>query len=445
MHAKKLLALLGILALMAMVGCSGDDDTIADPGSSDDGNAGLVLGGITQGDTEFEFMSEAADDLPGPHPIRFMVRGSNIHYDAELGALLVDLTVVNASENSYPEPVHLTFLSLMPEGVQILNADNGETGPGASFLCEFANDDAQWTPGEESFPFTVQFDVDEGVSVGFAARVDVGMVPGSGTIGGVVWHDLNEDGVIDADEEGLADVTVSLHGGTDQHWLATSGSDGTYRFDGLAAGYYTVTRLPRDDLRSTTPPQIQVLLVADEEGEISDFIAANFGCLVFVIPPEGEIQVGDCLHAKGDYSLDAARLEVAHLCPCGDDDDDEDEDKDNDCWERLSGPVSAVDLENDTVSVMGSLLMITEDSRIDLDLDTLEIGDRVRAEVMAYADDDSVSLEVCRLRTFNGNWDRVRGYVDQVDLNDAGEVTHVVILGVTLDVSEAGDCDEDDD
>ena len=36
--------------------------------------------------------------------------------------------------------------------VEILNPDNDIHGPGAAIVFEFANDDAMWTPGEESFP-----------------------------------------------------------------------------------------------------------------------------------------------------------------------------------------------------------------------------------------------------------------------------------------------------
>ena len=67
--------------------------------------------------------------------------------------------VVNAGERSYPEPASLTFVSLLPDTVEVLNADNGETGPGASFGFQFANDDLEWSPGEERLPRTVAFDV----------------------------------------------------------------------------------------------------------------------------------------------------------------------------------------------------------------------------------------------------------------------------------------------
>jgi hypothetical protein len=308
------------------------------------------------------------------------------------------------------------------------------------FALQFENDDAQWTPGEESIAFTVQLGVEQGVSVGFAARVDVGMIPGGGSLGGMVWHDLNEDGVMDDGEPGLPEVGIALAGPDDLHVMGMTDADGVYRFDGLPAGYYTVTRLPREDLRATTPPQIQVILVLGEDGEVVDFLGANFGCVVVELPPPGEIEVGDCLHVKGDWGGDPARLEADHYCFCDDDDEDRDDDG---CWERLRGPVTGIDLENAMVEVMGSVLHLTDDTRVDLDLDALELGDRVTANVVVVDGDDGDRLELCRLRDFQGNWDRVRGYVTRIGTDEEGN-TRAAILGVVVDLTDAGDCDDDD-
>ena len=437
MHSLKLT--LALVAVVAMLGCSSNDGPV-DPGqAADDQNTSLVRGEIASGAVSFEFMS---DDRPGPRPGPFLIRGTDVHYDTDLGALVFDLTVTNASDRSYPLPASLTFASLIPDSVTVLNADNGETGPGASFVCEFDNDDLEWTPGEESLPFTVQLGVGQGVSVGFVGRVDVGMVPGGGTLGGLVWHDLNEDGVIDADEAGIGEVGVRLNGEGDLVRLAQTAADGTYRFDGLAAGYYTVTRLPRDDLRPTTPVQIQVLLVTDEDGDVIPFIAANFGCLVVDVPPEDGIEVGDCVHVKGDYDAESGRLVAAILCPCDDDDDDDKDD--SDCWDRVNGPVTDIDLENHTVSVMGAMYLLTDDTRIDLDLDDLALGARVRVDVEIVSDDDDEHLVACRLRYFNGHWDRVRGDVQRVGHDDDGELNGIQVLGVVIDVDGEVDCDDDD-
>jgi hypothetical protein len=54
-----------------------------------------------------------------------------------------------------------------------------------------------------------------------------------------VWEDLDNDGVQDSNEPGIAGVKLTLGG--DGSGTATTNSAGFYLFDGLAAGSYTVT------------------------------------------------------------------------------------------------------------------------------------------------------------------------------------------------------------
>ena len=59
------------------------------------------------------------------------------------------------------------------------------------------------------------------------------------SLSGFVYDDLNNDGVKDSGEPGIANVTVTLSGaGTG---TTTTAADGSYRFDGLTSGTYTVT------------------------------------------------------------------------------------------------------------------------------------------------------------------------------------------------------------
>jgi uncharacterized repeat protein (TIGR01451 family)/LPXTG-motif cell wall-anchored protein len=62
-----------------------------------------------------------------------------------------------------------------------------------------------------------------------------------GSIGDRAWHDLNGDGIQDANEPGLAGVTVTLTKlDTNERWTAITDSDGRYLFGQLAPGSYTV-------------------------------------------------------------------------------------------------------------------------------------------------------------------------------------------------------------
>jgi len=71
-----------------------------------------------------------------------------------------------------------------------------------------------------------------------------GEIPAGGAIAGRVWLDTNGNGAVDAGEIGMAGVAVEL-GGTDSTGAViarslTTQADGSYRFEGLAPGSYSV-------------------------------------------------------------------------------------------------------------------------------------------------------------------------------------------------------------
>ena len=64
-------------------------------------------------------------------------------------------------------------------------------------------------------------------------------------LSGFVWHDADNDGVKDPSELGIGGVTVTLNGTDDQGVITpvsvTSNPDGSFTFDGLRPGEYTIT------------------------------------------------------------------------------------------------------------------------------------------------------------------------------------------------------------
>jgi uncharacterized repeat protein (TIGR01451 family)/fimbrial isopeptide formation D2 family protein len=76
--------------------------------------------------------------------------------------------------------------------------------------------------------------------------IDFGYAQAAG-IGDSIWYDINGDGVQDAGEYGLAGITVTLTGDTDNDGFVdvtmstTTDGDGNYFFAGLVAGDYTIS------------------------------------------------------------------------------------------------------------------------------------------------------------------------------------------------------------
>jgi len=271
-----------ILALtvlgLGLVGCSEDLPTNT-PAGGNDPATGVFRVDMGDDNIDFQIISTKNGDPENPIDGPFAILGRNIRYDSDMGALIVDLSVKNLGENTFDEVITLTFLSLLPDGVTVLNPDNGENGPGAAIDFEFENDDGQWTPGEESLARETHFSVEEGISIGFVARLDTGTGGGGGlgSIGGMVWNDANGDGIMDEDEASIEGAMLELASEGMEAMTTATGADGTYSFDDLSSGFYTVTKRPSEGMVPTTPTMIFVILVLDD-GEVISFLAANFGC-----------------------------------------------------------------------------------------------------------------------------------------------------------------------
>ena len=268
-----------VLALMGLglAGCSENSPTQA-PAGSNESATGVFHVDLGDAPADFEIVSTKNGDPENPIHGPFAILGRNIRYETEINALVMDLSVKNLGDDTFDEPVVLTFLSLLPEGVTVLNPDNEENGPGAAIEFQFENDDNMWTPGEESFGREVQFGVDQGVSIGFVARLDMGADDVLGSVGGMVWNDENGDGILDDTESGVEGAMIELGTEGMDPMTMMSGPDGTYLFEELPAGFYSVVLKPIEGMVGTTSPMIYVVLVT-EDGSVTSFMAANFGVM----------------------------------------------------------------------------------------------------------------------------------------------------------------------
>lgn len=83
--------------------------------------------------------------------------------------------------------------------------------------------------------------------------------PGTGSIGGHAWNDLNADGLAGADEPRLPGVTISAQGDAGL-FSAVSDANGDYRLTGLVPGVYQVTAQPPAGYELTTQASFTVLV-----------------------------------------------------------------------------------------------------------------------------------------------------------------------------------------
>jgi SdrD B-like domain len=429
---------LWILALVTALffGCSNNSVAPTDTAQSN-----LIQGQI--GTSDFEITVNSGGDRHHPSEGPFLLRGSNLHYDDTLHALLVDLTVRNNGRVTHSEPIGLTFVSLLPDSVTVLNPDNDMHGAGAAIVFQFANDDGVWTPGETSLPRTVQFGVDPGVAIAFVAQLDIGSTPPPPPTGGVIagraWNDANKNGVIDDGEPGLAGVLITLRDVTSSDStknaplrMTHTGPDGHYQFPNLRAGIYEVAKAPTALFMPTTPANIHVLLTSTN-GEVSSFLDANFGCIPLVTPPPPPpFPVGLVVDVHGDFVGDKDRMENNTITPlvCATAVDDSTI-QDPCSGGELRGPVTRVDPMDHTIVVMGSPVHFR-----DFPTD-VKPGDRV--DVVVQRAGNVGGWVAVTMTPWDGDHEEVRGHVEQLGADPIrGYMIRVVGVWVLVGLTMTG-------
>ncbi len=115
---------------------------------------------------------------------------------------------------------------------------NRPTGTGLTYRAatEAANDSDAFSDGfSQQFAIATRGLVDHGFDVGFAANV---LQTDMFAVGDQVWVDINENGLQESAEPGLANVGVELFRNAVVIARTVTDSSGRYQFDGLAAGAY---------------------------------------------------------------------------------------------------------------------------------------------------------------------------------------------------------------
>lgn len=210
-------------------------------------------------------------------------------------------------------PPELVATAVVTTPISTFGGNNGAvsifTAGGVSpYDYEWANGSSQGTLTNLAAG-TYQVTVTDGNGCTDAAAVTL---PNPSKIGDFVWKDLDQDGVQDAGEPGMAGVTVHLIGatlsGTQVNIAAMSGANGEFAFDGLSPGNYQV----KVDL-----PAIHVFSPANIGSDLSDsdilsdsltevfFLAASTFAShwdIGLIELDEKINIGDFVFQDADHN-----------------------------------------------------------------------------------------------------------------------------------------------
>jgi len=125
-------------------------------------------------------------------------------------------------------------------------------------------------------------------------------------VNGTKWLDLNGDGQFNQGEEGLEGVTIRLlDSNGDIIATAVAADDGSYAFDGLKAGQYTVEEIVPEGYTATSAVSVSYDL-APGEIEVVDFHNAQTEVAAQVITPADEGQ-------GSQQTLPVTGLELTYL------------------------------------------------------------------------------------------------------------------------------------
>ncbi|ACL25990.1 SdrD B-like domain-containing protein [Chloroflexus aggregans] len=170
--------------------------------------------------------------------------GNGVQDTGEAGVANVTVTLYRASDNS----VAGTATTVLDGSYSITNLVPGEyyivfsnLPSGYVFTAADQGDNALDSDANQTTGHTANFTLVSGQT---DLTWDAGLF-GAASIGDRVWEDLNGNGVQDAGELGVANVEVRLSGttgvGATVNLTTTTTITGSYRFDNLAPGTYTVT------------------------------------------------------------------------------------------------------------------------------------------------------------------------------------------------------------
>ncbi len=229
----------------------------------------------------------------------------DVAYDASGGVVSFDVQLVNRMRRDIPAPIHFVITEIIPRDITVLEFD-GTSDDGFPYydFSDKLGDDNVLGGGEWTERVTMKFHTARPRSFAIGFRIDLGPPPGGGMIAGVVFRDNNRDGVkgiCQGCEPGIPGIVVALEKPLDDGdkvmLLVGTDANGAYRFGNLDEGAYKVyVHVTPERWEVTSANPLLVTLVAGPDGEVQDFLGADFGLFPFQLPvPEilfGPVIVG---------------------------------------------------------------------------------------------------------------------------------------------------------
>lgn len=188
--------------------------------------------------------------------------------DAIVGSELVYTITVT---NNGPSPaIGVEVVDTLPSGVTfvsgtgpngetlsavngVVTVDGGDMPSGDSFQITINAVVADGAAGTQTNLVSVNSETEESNPSNNTAAATTSIDPSSSTFSGLVFLDINNNGVQDPNEIGLAGVSLTIDGsdflGNPINFSVLTDSDGSYEFTGLAEGIYEVTQVQPEDLR----------------------------------------------------------------------------------------------------------------------------------------------------------------------------------------------------
>lgn len=281
-------ALMALIATLVAGGCQDPQGTDGDPQDVR----------LAPGAGRLEFQLDRADGTPSG--LRLVAQ--DVRLDAVAHVVRAQVAIHNPGSISVPGPGRVAVTDFRPRDVAPLNAEALPGIPELPPLWAFDHrgtygDEGVLGPGQTSTPIQWIFSVPSGESFAFRAHVLDGLGLGDGLIAGAVFADRNGDGQRQDGEPGLAGAVVQMeHEGA--VLTQQTGADGWFRFAVAAPGLYRLSRPVTNDCAPTTPVDLEVLIVRRQDGSLSSFRGAHFGCRDLVLP--GSVRVFGVVFLDGN-------------------------------------------------------------------------------------------------------------------------------------------------